>query len=199
MSKMSIFITGVGGQGSLMASKIIAKAAMNAGQKVLVSEVHGMAQRGGVVESTVKIGDVHSPILLDGDADVLVGFELSETLRALRKASAKTTILTSTDVIVPITVSLGKGNYPDTDSALKEIEASGKVTLTLPLVDLANKAGNVISANIVMIGALAGSGLLPFDEKYLKEAMEGSVPERALEINRKAYELGRQAVIGKEA
>lgn len=198
MSKMSIFITGVGGQGSLMASKIIARAAMNAGQKVLVSEVHGMAQRGGVVESTVKIGDVHSPILLDGDADILIGFELSETLRALRKASAKTTILTSTDVIVPITVSLGKGSYPDTESALKEIKATGKVTLTLPLVDLATRAGNVITANIVMIGALAGSGLLPFDEKYLREAMEGSVPERALEINRRAYELGRQAITDRE-
>lgn len=198
MSKMSIFITGVGGQGSLMASKIIARAAMNAGQKVLVSEVHGMAQRGGVVESTVKIGDVHSPILLDGDADILVGFELSETLRALRKASAKTTILTSTDVIVPITVSLGKGSYPDTDSALKEIKATGKVTLTLPLVDLATRAGNVITANMVMIGALAATGLLPFDEKYLREAMEGSVPERALEINRRAYELGRQAITDRE-
>ena len=198
MSKMSIFITGVGGQGSLMASKIIARAAMNAGQKVLVSEVHGMAQRGGVVESTVKIGDVHSPILLDGDADILVGFELSETLRALRKASAKTTILTSTDVIVPITVSLGKGSYPDTDSALKEIKATGKVTLTLPLVDLATRAGNVITANMVMIGALAATGLLPFDEKYLREAMECSVPERALEINRRAYELGRQAITDRE-
>ena len=126
MSKTSIFITGVGGQGSLMASKIIAKAAMNAGQTVLVSEVHGMAQRGGVVESTVKIGDVHSPILLDGDADILVGFELPETLRALRKVSGKTTILTSTDTIVPITVSLGKGKYPDPKSALAEIEKAGQ-------------------------------------------------------------------------
>ena len=194
MSKTSIFITGVGGQGNVMASKIIAMAAMNAGENVLVSEVHGMAQRGGVVESTVKIGDVHSPILLDGDADILVGFEISETLRALRKASKKTTILTSTDEIVPITVSLGKGEYPDRESALAEIERSGKITVPLPLVELANKAGNVITANIVMIGALAGSGLLPFDERFLKEAMESSVPERALEINRLAFELGKNAV-----
>jgi len=198
MSKTSIFITGVGGQGSLMASKIIARAAMIAGQKVLVSEVHGMAQRGGVVESTVKIGDVHSPILLDGDADILLGFELSETLRALKMVSQKTTILTGIDMIVPITVSLGKGEYPDAREALDEIRKVGKVTYTLPLVDLANEAGNVITANIVMIGALAGSGLLPFDEKYLMEAMENSVPERALEVNRKAFHLGKEAVMKHE-
>lgn len=194
MSKTSIFITGVGGQGSLMASKIIARGAMIAGMKVLVSEVHGMAQRGGVVESTVKIGDVHSPILRDGDADILLGFELSETLRALRKASKKTTIVTSTDTIIPITVSLGKGEYPDESQALERIKSVGKKTITFPLVELATQAGNVITANIVMIGALAGSGLLPFEERFLREAMEQSVPQRALEVNRKAYELGRGAV-----
>lgn len=194
MSKTSIFITGVGGQGSLMASKIIARAAMDAGLKVLVSEVHGMAQRGGVVESTVKIGDVHSPILKDGDADILLGFELSETLRAMRKASDKTTILASTNMIVPITVSLGKGEYPEKESAMAEIDSVGKQTIMFPLVELANKAGNVITANIVMIGALAGSGLLPFDEKYLRGAMEQSVPARALEVNQLAYDLGKEAV-----
>jgi len=194
MSKTSIFITGVGGQGSLMASKIIARAAMDAGLNVLVSEVHGMAQRGGVVESTVRIGDVHSPIIRDGDADILLGFELAETLRALRKASKKTFILTSTETIIPITVSLGKGEYPDVERALKEIRATGKETITFPLMELARKAGDVIVANIVMIGALAGCGLLPFDEKYLREAMEKSVPSRALDANREAYELGKEAV-----
>lgn len=195
MSRTSIFITGVGGQGSLLASKIIAQAAMNAGQEVLVSEVHGMAQRGGVVESTVKIGDVHSPILLDGEADILIGFELSETLRALRKASKMTTILTSTDTIVPITVSLGKGQYPDRERTLAEIARTGKKVVTLPLVELAQQAGNAITANIVMIGALAGIGLLPFEERFLMEAMEQNVPERALDVNRRAFELGRKAVM----
>jgi len=176
------------------AELLVKEDAVIAGMKVLVSEVHGMAQRGGVVESTVKIGDVHSPILRNGDADILLGFELSETLRALRKASKKTTVVTSTDTIIPITVSLGKGEYPDAAKALEEIRSVSTKTITFPLVELAKQAGNVITANSVMIGALAGSGLLPYEEHFLREAMEQSVPPRALEVNRKAYELGRAAV-----
>ena len=155
-----------------------------------------MAQRGGVVESTVRIGEVHSPIIREGDADVILGFELSETLRALRKGSGKTTILTSTNTIIPITVSLGKGEYPDPEKVLEEIRSVGKTVITFDLVGLAQEAGNVITANIVMIGALAGSGLLPFGEDHLRKAMEASVPAHALEVNRKAFELGKAAVGG---
>jgi len=194
MQKTSIFITGVGGQGSLLASKIIAKAAANAGLNVLMSEVHGMAQRGGVVESTVRIGDVHSPIIRDGDADILLGFELAESLRALRKASRKTTILTSVNTIIPITVSLNEGEYPDPEKALEDIMKTGKKVYSLNSEALAEKAGNMITSNIVMLGALGGSGLLPFEERFLREAVKESVPSHAVEVNERAYGLGRAAI-----
>ena len=196
MEKTSIFVIGVGGQGSLLASRIIAIASLRAGINVLMSEVHGMAQRGGVVESTVRIGDVHSPIIRDGDADIILGFEIAETLRALRKASNKTTIFSSTDSIIPITVSLNKGEYPDPKSAIENIKKAGKKTYFLDSIALAGKAGNVITSNIVMLGALGESGLLPFDESFLLEAVRESVPPHAIKVNEKAYALGREAVKG---
>ena len=104
MKKTDIFIIGVGGQGSLTTSRILGEAALRAGQNVLVGEIHGMAQRGGVVESTVRIGDVYGPTISEGCADVLLGFEPVETVRGLHKASKNTLVIVNTHAIVPATV-----------------------------------------------------------------------------------------------
>jgi indolepyruvate ferredoxin oxidoreductase beta subunit len=113
MTDTRIHITGVGGQGTLLATGIIGEAALLAGVNVNVSEVHGMAQRGGVVESAVTMGDVMSPIVSDGEADILLGFEPSETLRAAAKCSKDATVITNSHPLAPFTVAIGKGVYPD--------------------------------------------------------------------------------------
>src|SRR5512136_1314653 len=107
-----IYLVGVGGQGIITASKIIGDAALLAGKNVLLSETHGMAQRGGSVTCTARIGDAYSALIPDGRADVILGFELLEALRALPKASRKTAMISSNDTIVPLSVSTQKLHYP---------------------------------------------------------------------------------------
>ncbi|MCK4488500.1 MAG: 2-oxoacid:acceptor oxidoreductase family protein, partial [Desulfobacterales bacterium] len=112
MENYRVYLTGVGGQGTLLATMVLAEAATWAGHNTLASEVHGMAQRGGVVESMVVIGNIRSPIISDGEADVLVGFEPVETYRAMRKCSADSVVVSNTVPIIPYTVAIGRGRYP---------------------------------------------------------------------------------------
>src|SRR4030066_1123786 len=107
-----IYLVGVGGQGIITASRIIGDAAISAGKNVLLSETHGMAQRGGSVVCTARIGDVYSPLIPDGQADLILSFELLETLRALCKANEDTMVISSTEKIVPLSVSTQKLRYP---------------------------------------------------------------------------------------
>ncbi len=107
-----IVFVGVGGQGNLLSSRVLGEAALSAGLPVNVSEVHGMAQRGGVVESAVVLGGALSSIVSNGEADVLIGFEPSETLRALEKCSSETVVITNVTPLMPFTVAVGKGVYP---------------------------------------------------------------------------------------
>ncbi|MBW2277300.1 MAG: 2-oxoacid:acceptor oxidoreductase family protein, partial [Deltaproteobacteria bacterium] len=112
MKKLDIFVAGVGGQGSLTASTLLSRAATEAGIRVIAGEIHGMAQRGGVVTSTVRIGDVHGPIIPVGQADVLLGFEPVETWRSIGAAHPQTLVITGTRTIVPSSVSLSGERYP---------------------------------------------------------------------------------------
>ncbi|MDY7037586.1 MAG: 2-oxoacid:acceptor oxidoreductase family protein [Thermodesulfobacteriota bacterium] len=114
---------GVGGQGNLMASRLLGEASLAMGIPAVVSEIHGMAQRGGVVESTVLIGNATSPIVSDGEADVLIGFEPLETIRDLKKCNRKTLVITNTQPLPPFTVSLGQGQYPPVEKMLDIIHA----------------------------------------------------------------------------
>jgi len=192
--KCDIFIIGVGGQGTLLASKIIGKAVMNAGGNVLISEIHGMAQRGGVVRSTVRIGDVKSPLVAVGKADVILSFEPAEALRALYKASRETVVITNTHPTIPVTVSLGKMAYPDVLAELEKIRPMVKRLIEFDANEIAREAGAAITANTVMLGALAGAGVLPFPVEYLREAVRESVPARAVDVNMKAFDMGMKAV-----
>jgi indolepyruvate ferredoxin oxidoreductase beta subunit len=190
MKNYRVFFTGVGGQGTLLATMVLAEAAIHAGHPVLASEVHGMAQRGGVVESGVMIGDIHSPIISDGEADVLVGFEPLETYRALRKCSADSVIISNQVPVMPFGVAIGKSVYPDVDKLFRFAASQVKKLITLDAPALAKKAGSVLSANIVMLGALARSGVLPVSRESFEETIRTKTKKRFVDINLKAFDSG---------
>jgi len=190
MKSYRVFFTGVGGQGTLLATMVLAEAAIHAGHPVLASEVHGMAQRGGVVESSVMIGDIHSPIISDGEADVLLGFEPLETYRALRKCSANSVIISNQVPIMPFGVAIGKSVYPDVDKLFRFAASQVKRLITLDAPALARQAGSVLSANMVMVGALARSGVLPVSRESFEETIRAKTKKQFLDINLKAFESG---------
>jgi len=187
--KRLVFI-GVGGQGNLLASRLLGEAALSVGIPAVVSEIHGMAQRGGIVESAVLLGDVTSPIVSDGEADVLVGFEPLETLRALRKCNKETLVITNTHPLPPFTVSVGQGTYPPLDQMIALIEKKVGKVIALDGNALAGEAGNPLSLNMVMLGALIGSGAVPIAEDDMKKAVGASTKKAFLESNLKAFDLG---------
>lgn len=192
--KVRILLTGVGGQGTLTATKVLAEAALDKGLRVTAGEIHGMAQRGGVVESTVLIGGYLSPKLGHGEADVLLGFEPLETLRALPYLAPGGVVVSSSEPVMPIGVSLGRESYPE----LSDIEARTRQCAAgahfLPCLSLGRRAGTVQSANMVLLGALCALGLAPLSLEDLKATMARRLKARFLEINNKAVELGAAAV-----
>ncbi len=192
MKRVDIEIVGVGGQGILTSSQVLGAAALDKDLDVYMSEVHGMAQRGGVVVTTVKIGEeVYSPLIGEGDADVILGFEPVETYRAIEQASKKTWIVTNTQPIVPFTVSVGNQEYPSIDDEiLPSLEEATERLVTLNAEDLAKEAGAAITQNIVMLGALSATEVLPLTKDEMMKAVENQVPEKFVEINLKAFRNG---------
>jgi indolepyruvate ferredoxin oxidoreductase beta subunit len=190
MNSYRICLIGVGGQGTLLATLVLAETAILAGYDALGSEVHGMAQRGGIVESTVIIGDVRSPIISDGEADVLLGFEPVETYRALGKCSADSVVVSNTVPVTPYSVAIGKGPYPNVEKLFDFIRGQVKQLITLDAQALAEQAGGRLATNIVMLGALAGSGVLPIPEEAFKETIRTKTKEKLVEVNLRAFDLG---------
>ncbi len=188
-SKRYVFI-GVGGQGNLLVSRLLGEAALSVEIPVVVSEIHGMAQRGGIVESAVLLGNVTSPIVSNGEADVLIGFEPLETLRALGKCNKDTLVITNTSPLPPFTVSIGQGKYPPVDEVLAQINTKVENVITLNGVELAQEAGNPLSLNMVMLGALIGSKAVPITAEAMKETISTSTKKAFLESNLKAFDLG---------
>ena len=190
-TKRCIFV-GVGGQGNLLASNLLGQAALSMGIPVVVSEIHGMAQRGGVVESAVLMGDVNSPIISEGEADVLVSFEPLETIRILGKCSRNTLVITNVQPLLPFTVSVGQGNYPPVDEVLDKIQIKVQNVIALHGNDLAAEAGNPLSLNMVMLGALIGSGAVPVTMESMKETISNATKQAFLESNLKAFDFGME-------
>jgi indolepyruvate ferredoxin oxidoreductase beta subunit len=149
-----------------------------------------MAQRGGIVESTVIIGDVRSPIISDGEADVLLGFEPVETYRALGKCSADSVVVSNTVPVTPYSVAIGRGPYPNVEKLFDFIRGQVKQLITLDAQALAEQAGARLATNIVMLGALAGSGVLPISEEAFKETIRTKTKEELVEVNLRAFDLG---------
>jgi len=190
MDKYRVCFTGVGGQGTLLATMVLAEAAIHAGHHVLASEVHGMAQRGGVVESTVMIGDIKSPIISEGEADVLLGFEPVETYRAMRKCSADSVVISNSVPVMPYSVAIGKGSYPEVEKLFAFIQSRVKKFLTLNARALAEQAGSLLSANVVMVGALARSGVLPVSREAFEETIRTKTKAAFVKANLRAFDLG---------
>ena len=185
---LNILIAGVGGQGVLLTSKIIAEAALLAGLDVKQSEVHGMAQRGGSVLSQVRIGQkVFSPIVAEGEADLLVGFEPLETARYLHFLRDTGMVIYNTRTIGTIGVSIGKEAYPaDINETIRKHAAK---VHAFDATELAVGVGEKRAVNLVLVGAMLKS--LPIDEKIVDQAIVNSVPKKLLEINKKAFLAGK--------
>jgi indolepyruvate ferredoxin oxidoreductase beta subunit len=190
MAEYRVYLTGVGGQGTLLATKILAEAAIHAGHRTIASEVHGMAQRGGIVESTVLIGQIESPIISNGEADVLLGFEPLETYRAMTKCSKNSIVVSNTVPIMPFSVAIGKAVYPDVSRLLDQIGNHVSRLDTLNAQALALEAGTVLATNVVMLGALARTQALPISKEDFQETIRTKTKERFLDINLKAFDLG---------
>jgi indolepyruvate ferredoxin oxidoreductase beta subunit len=193
METKRLIIVAVGGQGNLLASKVLGEAALLADIPVRMSEIHGMAQRGGVVESAVVFGDADSTIISDAEADVLLGFEPSETLRALNKCNADTVVITNTAPLPPFTVAIGKGTYPDIQDIQELIRNKTGRLIAFDAQDLAKQAGNIMSLNMVLLGSLIQTGIMPVSADKVKEAIRTSTKKAFVDINIKASELGFEA------
>lgn len=194
MNTTRIMIVAVGGQGNILAARVLGEAAAASGIPFRMSEFHGMAQRGGVVESMVLLGDGKGYCIADGEADVLLGFEPSETIRAARKCSSSSIVITSTSELPPFTVAMGQDRYPDVTDALKTMAGHVRRLITLDAASLALQAGSVQAANMVMLGALAGSRVLPIDLKTFREMIRTRTKPQFVEINLIAFDLGTFAV-----
>jgi len=191
--KKSILFTGVGGQGVLTMANILAKAALEEGFHVLTSEVHGMAQRGGSVVCHVRIGNIHSPLIPDGGADAIVSMEPLEALRHIEKISKDGIVLTDITPVIPPNVSIGKAVYPPLEKIFGEMAKKCKL-VKIDALKIAKEAGNAITRNIVMLGALAEMDIFPIGKEKILSMVKKSVPEKYVALNEKAFVMGGKAV-----
>ena len=191
METTNILLAGVGGQGVLLASQIFTQVAIEADLDVKQSEVHGMSQRGGSVTSHVRFGTkVYSPTIDPGEADFLIGFERLETLRNLHCLKKGGIVIYNTMRINPSTVASGVAEYPD--DVNDRIAACGEKVFAIDGLDLALKAGNARSANVVMVGAV--SSFLSLPESLWETKIREILPAKLVDLNLKAFHLGREAV-----
>jgi indolepyruvate ferredoxin oxidoreductase beta subunit len=190
ISEYNIALAGVGGMGVLVAANLLAEAAVRQGENVRVGEIHGLAQRGGVVRCDVRIGDkVFGPIIMNLKANVLLSFELAETLRSLKKISPEGTILINNYKMIPPGVSARGESYPDEERVLSIVKNFTKNIFILDALKLAQEAGDPRTMNIVMVGAVAATPGFPLKKEFLKEAIAEYFP-KAVETNLNAFNLG---------
>ena len=190
METKNIMIVGVGGQGSLLASKLLGRLLLSRGYDTKVSEVHGMSQRGGSVVTYVRFGEkVYSPIIDKGEADYIVSFELLEAARWTEYLKPHGVIVTNTQQINPMPVITGAMEYPQ--NLVETMQSAGIRVDAIDALKLAEEAGSSKAVNIVLMGHL--SRHFDFTEAEWLEALRQSVPAKFLELNQKAFTLGRNA------
>lgn len=188
METKSIMIVGVGGQGSLLASRILGNVLLQQGFAVKVSEVHGMSQRGGSVVTYVKYGDaVYSPVVEAGEADVIISFELLEAARWAKCLKPGGKIVTSTQMLDPMPVITGAAVYPQ--EMVAKLTDMGVDVTAVDALSLAEQAGSAKASNVVLMGVV--SKKMEFDEAVWQAALQQCVPAKFLEMNRTAFALGR--------
>ena len=189
--KYTVQIVGVGGQGVLLASMVLGNAAMKEGYKVAMSEVHGMAQRGGSVLCTLRFGDdVISPLEAVGNADLIMGFEPAETCRYLPLGNKDSVVVMNLDPVFPSMVAAGMEEYPKIDDLIAFAESVNSNVITVEATSIAVKAGKAVAANAVMIGVVAGIKGFPLKKDVLRDTLRENVPEKFLDLNLKAFDMG---------
>ena len=195
MKEYNIVITGVGGQGVLTAANILGWAALHAGYKVRVGEVHGMSQRFGSVISYVRFGeDVYGSMVPEGKADVMLSFEPVEALRYVNYLKEGGMVVVNTKPIVPVQVSMGMASYPSLEEIRKVFEEEVKAKwIGFNAEELAEQAGHVVTTNTVLIGALTQIPEFPLNAEHVREVIKISVPPKAVDMNMKAFDLGIKA------
>jgi indolepyruvate ferredoxin oxidoreductase beta subunit len=192
MSDLNIMIVGVGGQGTLLASRLLGNVAMKQGYDVKVSEVHGMSQRGGSVVTYVKMGEkVYSPIIEKGEADYLLAFENLEALRWIDYLKKDGTLVLNDQQIDPMPVIIGKAKYPE--GIIERLREGGVRMNSIDALQIAKECGNIKAVNIVLIGLLARTSNIARD--VWLEAMKEVIPQKLLDVNLKAFNAGFDAAI----
>ncbi len=190
MKTQNVMIVGVGGQGSLLASKLLGRLLLTKGYDIKVSEVHGMSQRGGSVVTYVRFGEkVYSPVIDKGEADFIVSFELLEAARWTQFLKPGGKIITNTQQMNPMPVVTGAAQYPQ--NLVEKMRAAGLDVDAIDALSLAEKAGSSKAVNLVLMGRLSKYFDIP--EAQWMAAIEASVPPKFLEMNKKAFALGEQA------
>ena len=189
----NIYICGVGGQGIIKTSVIIGKAAMNQGLNVVMSEIHGMSQRGGSVSTELKIGDYNSSIIPKHSADMLLSFEPIETIRGLDKVNDDTKIVFNTHPIVP---SSSDKPYPSVSNITNTLKENFKHVLPIDGTKLARDAGNVLALNMVLLGAVTADDKFPLSKESVIVAMKNNLKPKFHELNLKAIESGYNWIKG---
>ena len=191
MNKSNILIVGVGGQGTLMASVLLGNLALEKGYDVKLSEVHGMAQRGGSVVTHVKISEdtVNSPLIEQGDADIIIAFEELEAYRWLPYLKKGGTMYVNTQQILPMPVIMGQAEYPD--NIMETLQKQAGTVKAFDALEIAERCGSVKAVNVVLLGAASRN--LPFDEAAWIKVIEENVKPKFVELNKNAFEEGRGA------
>jgi len=197
METFRLVMAGVGGQGTLLASRLISQSAIDSGLPVRIGETYGMAQRGGPVMSHIQIGvESYNPQIRPGKADVLLGFEVGEAVRRgasfLKEGGLA---LVNTRKLPPVEVISGMMSYPEEEKLTSILRKITDKIITFDATSLAEQAGDAITSNVVMIGALTASGKLPITEEIMYETLKKSIRPNYIELNLKAFELGKKAYL----
>ncbi|KKH50865.1 indolepyruvate oxidoreductase subunit beta [Methanosarcina sp. 1.H.A.2.2] len=189
--KLDLLITGVGGQGAILASDIIGKAAVISGLPIRAAETHGMAQRGGSVVNHIRLGSDLGSMIPKKGADIMLALEPMEAVRYLDFLKDGGVIIVNTQTIIPVTVTSGLAKYPDVQEIL-DVLSEKYIVKAFNADELAYEAGNRLAMNVAMVGAV--SGYLPIPKETLIESVKALVPQKTVEINLRAFEMGRKKV-----
>ena len=196
---LNIIVCGVGGQGNILASELVGSAAVAAGFQTTIGETYGASQRGGSVMSHVRLSRElqYGPLIPKGEADVIIGFEPLEVLRVFREyGNSDTHVITNSRPNYPLGTLIGETKYPNLSDMLNEIGRVAARVQVVEATELAKQAGSAVSTNILMVGCLAGSGLIPIDISYFKEVLDRRFEGSARELNQKVFALGVEACAG---
>lgn len=193
IKEFNVLITGVGGQGVILMSELLGNAAVSDGLNVRGSEVLGMAVRGGSVISTIRVGsEVYGPLIPMGKCNILIGMEPSEALRNITYLSPSSLVILNIAKIVPTSVFIGESNYPSLEEIVRKLSEIASRVIRLNATQIAEEAGSIMAANIVLLGALFGTGQLPIKLETTKEQIRARFSAKLAPVNIKAFDLGYQ-------